>query len=219
MTVEAVLTARSVALVERPHRARIVSALAAAALTGVALGLGTQVLQGWLRGSTAVLANSGGVWALVVFALGLTMPSPRTAAIGGAIALITTSFSYYVAADWFEHTGFAPRTVVVWSVAGIVAGSAFGLAGFVARHSRQHRLSAWALVAGVLIGEGVHLTWYVGNAQLRPAGITELALAMIIATLCLRPTGSRTLVAAATSAAALATLLSVRLIGAVFSTW
>lgn len=149
--------AQRVASVERTPPARTVHALVVAVLAGVALGFATQTLQGWLPGSTGVFANSGVAWALIAFALGLTMPSARSGALGGAVALLVASCSYYVAADWFEGIGFVPRTAVMWSIAGIVAGSAFGSAGFVARRSRQHRSAAWALVAGVLIGEGVHL--------------------------------------------------------------
>jgi Family of unknown function (DUF6518) len=188
-----------------------------AALAGVALGFVTQILQGSLAGSSSVLANSGAMWILVAFALGLVMPSSRTAAIGGAVALVAASISYYVAVDWFEGTSSTPRSAVVWSIAGIVAGSTFGFAGFLARHDQRRRRSAWALLAGVLVGEGIHLTWYVGNAQLRPAGIAELAVAAIVTIVILRRARSAGLVAAIIVAAALATLLATSLINEAFT--
>jgi uncharacterized protein DUF6518 len=193
-------------------------ALVGAAITGVALGFVIQILQGLLGGSTAVLANSGAIWAFVAFSLGLVMPTARTAAVGGAICLVVASISYYVAVDWFEGITSSPRGAVIWSIAGVLAGAAFGSAGFVARHNRRHRRLAWALVAGVLIGEGVHLTWYVGNEKLRPAGIAELAVAAIIAIVILRRARSATFVATITAAAALSTLLASSLIDAAFAT-
>ena len=185
-------------------------------MVGVALGVATQALQGSLGGSSAVLANSGAVWALVAFALGLVMPSSRVAAVGGAACLVAASISYYVAVDVFEGISSAPRGAIVWSMAGIVAGSAFGFAGFVARHNDEQRRSAWALLAGVVMGEGIHLTWYVGNAELRPAGIAELAVAGIIVALALRRARSAVVVAAITASAALTTLLAISLINRVF---
>jgi Family of unknown function (DUF6518) len=192
-------------------------ALTGAAVAGVALGFATQTLQGSLGGSSAVLANSGAVWVLVAFALGLVMPTSPVAAIGGAMCLVAASISFYIAVDWFEGIASSPRGPVVWSITGIVAGAAFGLAGFRARHSTQHRRSAWALLAGVLIGEGIHTTWYVGNDQLRPAGIAELAIAAIISLLILRRAKSGALVAATIAAAAVVTLFAVSLINRVFA--
>lgn len=40
---------------------------------GLALGIGTQVLQGELPGSWGVLANSGTAWAFGAFAVGASM--------------------------------------------------------------------------------------------------------------------------------------------------
>lgn len=196
---------------------RTAIALTGAVIVGVALGFAIQALQGSLGGSSAVLANSGAVWILVAFALGLAMPSPRVAAVGGAMCLVAASISYYVAVDWFEGIASGPRGTVIWSIAGIVAGLAFGLAGFLARNNTRHRRSAWALLTGVLIGEGIHLTWHVGNDELRPAGIAELAVAAVIATLTLRRARSATLVITTTAAAAVATLLAVGLINRVFA--
>lgn len=193
-------------------------ALAGAVVTGVALGFVIQILQGSLGGSSAVLANSGAVWAFVAFSLGLVMATARAAAAGGAICLVVASISYYVAVDWFEGITSSPRGAVVWSIAGILAGAAFGFAGFVARHNQRQRRPAWALLAGVLIGEGIHLTWYVGNDELRPAGIAELAVAAIIAIAILRRAKSAALVAAITAAAALTTLLATSLITQAFVT-
>lgn len=195
-----------------------VIAFASAVVAGIALGVVTQILQGSLSGSSAVLANSGTVWVLVAFTVGLVMPSSRVvAAVGGAMCLVAASISYYVAVDVFEGVTSSPRSAIIWSVAGIVAGASFGVAGFISRHSQRHRSSAWALLAGALIGEGIHLTWRAGNDQLRVAGLVELAVAAIIAIVMLRRRRSAIRVAAITSAAALATLLATSVINEVFA--
>lgn len=213
---EAVAATDNVAAFEPPRPGRTVIDLLAAAAAGIALGFGTQILQGSLSDSPGVLANSGVVWALVAFCLGLSVRSSRSAALGGALALVAASFSYYVAADWFEGVGFSLRAPLVWSVAGVAAGSGLGIAGFVARCNPQHRTSAGALVAGIVLGEGIHLTWLVGNPQLRPAGLLELAIATTIAAMSMRRGRSARFVPAIATAAAAATLLALRLIDAAF---
>ena len=191
-------------------------AVTGAVVAGMGLGVATQALQGSLGGSSAVLANSGAVWVFVAFVLGLVMPTSHVAAVGGATCLVAASISYYVAVDVFERISSAPRGAIVWSMAGIVAGSAFGFAGFVARHNQEQRHSAWGLLAGVVVGEGIHLTWYVGNKALRPAGIAELAVAGIIVILALCRARSAVVVAAITASAALTTLLATSLINRAF---
>jgi hypothetical protein len=147
---------------------------------GLAVGIGTQVLQGELPGSWNVLANSGVVWAMTAFLLGAVMPSVRSAALAGAVELVIASVSYYQAVAWFEGISSDARSAVIWSLAGVLAGSAFGAAG---RWARQpaHRETASAAVAGLLAGEGIRLLWFVGNDALRPAGVVELLLAAGVA--------------------------------------
>ena len=192
-------------------------ALAGAVLAGVALGFGTQALQGSLGGSSAVLANSGAVWVIAAFAVGLVMSSGRLACIGGATCLVAAPISYYIAVDWFEGIASAFRGPAIWATAGVIAGSTFGLAGYLARHDTRHRRSAWALLAGVLIGEGIHLTWHAGNNELRPAGIVELAIAALLATLILRWEKTTALTAATMATATVITLVAISLINTVFA--
>ncbi|MCU1399062.1 MAG: hypothetical protein JWN62_2171 [Acidimicrobiales bacterium] len=163
--------------------------MCAAAIAGATLGIGTQVLQGVLPGGWSVLANSGVMWALVAFVLGACVPAAHgvgatLAAVGGAIALIVASCFYYVAVDWFEQAGWNTRSVVIWSCAGVVAGSAFGAAGRLARREREWRGPAIAVVAGMLAGEGVRVAWFVGNPAVHWAGIVELTAAFIIGGAC-----------------------------------
>jgi hypothetical protein len=161
---------------------------AAIAVSGLVVGIVTQILQGVLPHGWGVFANSGVMWALMSFALGAALPTARWALAGGALQLVIASITYYVSVDWFEGHSSDPRSAIIWSAAGIVAGSVFGLAGHVFTRRAAWRHLVLAPVAGVLFGEGIHLIWFVGNPDLRPAGITEVVLAVIIAGFCL--TGS-----------------------------
>lgn len=189
-------------------------------VAGLAVGIVTQILQGVLPDGWGVLANSGVMWALLAFALGMVMPSPRWAAVGGAVELVIASIAYYMAVAWFEGNSSEVRSALVWSMAGIVAGSVFGLAGWCARRT-EWRNAALALVSGVLIGEGSYLVWRVGDRS-RPAGIVELAVAGIIAVVSLTraPRATQRVpragVAALMVAAGVTTLVAMKAINTIF---
>lgn len=198
--------------------------IAIIAAAGLAIGTITQVLQGFLPDGWGVLANSGVMWALMAFALGAALPNERLAAAGGASALVIASTVYYAAVDWFEGTGSDPRSAIIWSAAGIVAGPVFAIAGHWCFHRAGWRYHALALVGGVLFGEGTHLGWLAGNPGLRPAGIVELAIASALLTFCFAraprtaasPVTARLVVSGVTVAAALSTLVAFELIDAAF---
>jgi hypothetical protein len=137
--------------------------------------------------------------------------------VGGAIALVAASVSYYAAGTWFEGMAFSYRSSLVWSAAGVAAGAALGAAGFAARHDRRHRSLALAALAGCVLGEGVHLTWWVTNEGLRSVGLAELVLAAVIGSTCVRARTWTTPVIAIASATSLATLLSFELIARALS--
>lgn len=160
-----------------------VQAAALAVLVGVGIGLVTLQLQGLLPGSWSHLANSGAVWALGAFALGAVVASVRVAALSGAAAMLLASCSYYAAADGLDALS-SSRGALIWSVAGLVAGPVFGGAGWVVRNCADRRWLALAVVAGVVIFEGVYLVWLVGVDDLWPAGLVELVVGGALAVLC-----------------------------------
>ncbi len=138
-----------------------------------------------LPASLGVLANSGVMWALGAFAAGTLMPSVRAAALGGATTMVLASLSYYWAVDWFEGISSQGRGALIWSVAGLVAGPVFGVAGHLVKSRPDVRRLALAPVAGALIGEGAHLVWFVGVDDLWPAGVVEMTLGAAMATACI----------------------------------
>ena len=195
----------------------------AVVVSGLAVGVATQILQGVLPDGWGVLANSGVMWALMAFALGATLPTPRWAAAGGAVQLVIAAIGYYLAVDWFEGHRSDPRGAIIWSAAGIVAGSMFGLGGHWFAHRAGWRYPVLTLVAGVLLGEGIRMIWFIGSPDLRTAGTIELVLAVIIASICLAGSLRSTLhrapaiTAGVTVSAAVVTLAASRIIDGVFA--
>jgi hypothetical protein len=160
-------------------RAVVLAVIAVAG--GLAIGIGTQILQGWLPGSWGVLANSGVGWALGAAVVGMFMPTDRAAAVAGAVAMVLASNSYYWAVEWFEHSSSDGRGALLWSLAGLVAGPVFGIAGRWIWTDGGRRWLGASPVAGILTAEGIYLMWYVGVDDLRPAGAVELALGAVLA--------------------------------------
>ena len=149
-------------------------------VAGLAIGVGTQILQGMLPRNVGQLSNSGAVWALGAAAVGAAMRSDRLAAAAGGIALVIASYSYYGAVDWFERIGSNGQGAKMWAVIGLAVGPFFGVLGRWIRVDPSRRWPALAAVAGVLIGEGAELVWFVGVDDLWPAGITEMTIGAII---------------------------------------
>jgi hypothetical protein len=199
-----------------PRSAQTVLVAAIAVLGGLVVGIGTQELQGVLPGSWGVIANSGVAWALCAFAIGTLMPSDPAAIVGGATAMVLASVSYYWAADRFEGVSSNGRSALIWSVAGLVAGPAFGVAGRWVRSRRDMRWLALAPVAGVLIAEGGHLLWFVGVDDLWPAGVVELTLGAVLTAACVLHDRRPLLVLGVIGAAVAVHHLAYDLIGAGF---
>jgi hypothetical protein len=190
----------------------IVATLAVGVVGGLIVGIGTQILQGVLPGSWNVLANSGVAWAVGAFLLGMLLGSDASAAVAGAIAMALASVSFYWAVEWFEGSSSDGTGARLWALAGLVAGPFFGVAGRWVRALPDRRWLALAPVAGILVGEGVHLVWFVGVDDLWPAGLFELVLGAIIATVCLVRDRRRALVLAIVGGATAAFFVAEKII-------
>lgn len=198
-------------------RARTVRDAATVIIAGLILGIGAQILQGVLPDRWDVIANSGAVWAVAAFILGAVLPNPRSAAIGGAAALVIAACSFYVAVAWFEGSSSNPRSAIIWSCVGVLAGAAFGTGGNLARRYTVWRDPGWALIAGALASEGLYLTFQVGNLSLRPAGVVELGIAALLITRCMIRAWRRALTAGLFLATGCVTLTAYHLINTVFA--
>jgi len=102
------------------------------------------------------LANAASPWVLVAFTAGALQASWRSAALAGGGALLLAVITYYVG---FLAGGasFLLPFLAVWSVAAIVLGALFGVAGATWRADRAGRgATALAIVGGVLLAEAAH---------------------------------------------------------------
>jgi hypothetical protein len=150
---------------ERQHRpldaatarsASLVHHVALVALGGAGVGVLTSFGQTSLPFELSPLANSAGSWSLATFLLALVEVVPRRAAILGGIALATMLAGYAVAT---QLRGFAVGTplLVFWGFASIAVGPALGVGSAWFRGRDEVRIAAAsALIAGILVGEGMY---------------------------------------------------------------
>lgn len=138
------------------------------AVWGALIGALTSFGQGFLPFELSPLANSAGSWSLAAFLLAMVEVSPRRSAVLGAVALATMLVGYAVAT---QLRGFSVGAGLVgfWGVASIVAGPALGAGAAWVRGSDAIRIAAGvALIAGILVGEGVYGLTVVADTT--PAG-------------------------------------------------
>ena len=136
--------------------ASFVRHVALVAVGGTTVGVLTSIGQGFLPFELSPLANSAGSWSLAAFALALVEGVPRRAAVLGAVALVTMLAGYAIAT---MLRGFAVGTALLafWGLASIVIGPALGVsAAWLRRRDAVRSAAAMALIAGILIGEGLY---------------------------------------------------------------
>jgi len=124
---------------------------------GFAFGALTVLGQATLPGSWNHFANSGAVWLIAAFVVGVLMPSVIWATLGGFISLVMALAGYTAVITLLGLT-YPFSTIAFWCAVALVGGPIFGLAGQWWRYttgSWRHAASA-ALMGGVFIAEG----WY-----------------------------------------------------------
>jgi hypothetical protein len=182
---------------------RIVRAVAGALVVGLALGFLTQYLQGQLPGNWNTLANSGVVWVIIAFMVTAALRlSTGWSALLGFITLFCALIGYYVAARFIEGVTSSTSTMVVWSLAAIVGGPVFGIAGSwwseggavrstgtwlsTGGESLRTETRLWhlsrsvvgvTLLSAVLLAEGIHFLWRVENKH--ASGWLEVIMAIL----------------------------------------
>ncbi|MFC8727759.1 DUF6518 family protein [Streptomyces bacillaris] len=143
------------------------AALPAAYLgAGIALGVLTNLLQGWLTWPWSQLANSGGVWSVFAFVAGALIAgrtdSLRRAAVAGVLTEIGLVVGYYGYAE-FGRDGMGSLVFpLLWVAMACVAGPLFGIAGAWWKRSAQpwRRYVALGAFGGLFGGEALH-SWLV----------------------------------------------------------
>ncbi|MCD0453022.1 DUF6518 family protein [Actinocorallia sp. API 0066] len=139
---------------------RVGSVWLAALGVGVALGVLTNLGQGWLPGGWDQMANSGAVWATVAFGAGALVGRQVSfvgAALAGLLVEVGLVVGYYGYAEFARDGMGSLFFPLVWLTMGVVAGPLFGVAGAYCRAGNPMRraLGVGAL-AGVFWAEGVH---------------------------------------------------------------
>jgi len=158
--------------------------LAVAATAGLLLGVGDLVWMLHVDAAWAEIANSSAVWAAGAFVLGAVLRTdPVRAAICGVVMMTVAVEAYYAYAasvDLANLSTLWSANSRMWLVFGVVAGVVFGSAGaWTSGTVRWQQVVGAATGAGVLLGEGLHLTV---QRDLLSAGftdhMTQAALAM-----------------------------------------
>jgi hypothetical protein len=126
------------------------------ALGGTGIGVLTSFGQTHLPFELSSLANSASSWSLAAFLLSLGEVVPRRGAVLGAVALATMIVGYAAATELRGFT-VGTRLLVFWGFASIVVGPALGAGAAWVRGRDPVRIAAGvAVIAGILVGEGVY---------------------------------------------------------------
>ncbi|MFF2061513.1 DUF6518 family protein [Streptomyces sp. NPDC058200] len=147
-----------------PKRAGRPYATAGALVGGLALGVLTNLAQGWLPGSWNQIPNSGAVWSVAAFVAGALLSGrvPRAGlAVAGLAAELALVVGYYGYAEFGRDGMGALYWPLVWVAMACVAGPVFGIAGGWWRQggTTRQRVLGLAALAGVFGMEGIHYAW------------------------------------------------------------
>jgi Family of unknown function (DUF6518) len=151
---------------------------------GLALGVLTNLAQGWLPGSWNQVANSGTVWLAVAFVAGaLLAPRGTRVAVAGGLAAEAGLVAGYYGFAQFGRSGMGTLTpVLVWLGMAVVGGPLFGVAGaWWRRGNVGRRILGGAALAGAIGAEGAYLGFvlrYVPEACACAVLMVALPLAM-----------------------------------------
>ncbi|TYR80500.1 hypothetical protein FZC66_08975 [Priestia megaterium] len=146
------------------------------AIVGLIVGILTVLGQGVLPGNWNSLANSGTVWLLPAFFMGALSSTKGKSAISAIITLLGMVTGYYAYAMLIQNVSHSLYYILVWTVAAVIGGSIFGIAGYLWGKDRGplHKYGS-ALIGGVFITEGLHLflnlsdyihMWHTGVVQI-----------------------------------------------------
>ncbi len=176
---------------------------------GLLLGAVDFALQRVLPYPWADLANSGAVWAVAAFGMGLWVRFPWwRSALAATVLLVLGVPAYNLTAWQWQHDNVAnlwAASSLVWMVLGLVAGVVFGVAGAFATATGWRGMVAVALPGAVLFAEALLLLRRVPRRTDDVwTAVIELVLGLLIIGLVAR--GNRQRVAALAAAIPLAAL-------------
>lgn len=130
-------------------------ALLLAIVVGGAIGALTAYGQEWLGDSTGSLANSAGPWSLTAFGVARWNRRVLPAVAAAAVTLACCELGYAIATE-IRGGSNSQATVVFWLTAAVLAGPPLGIAAAWSRGTGLLRSVGFAVVGGVLLGEGLY---------------------------------------------------------------
>jgi hypothetical protein len=134
----------------------------------------------------AHLFNSPAVWAAAAFAYGRWVRDPRAAPVGGVIVLVLGVEMYYlvdVLVRAASGQNLTSATALLWLLAGVAAGLAFGAAGgWASRRTGSRAVLGRAALPAVFGAEAVHNLLRVTNkpAHARPDDLGQFAALLAV---------------------------------------
>jgi len=181
--------------------------LLAAAVVGIAVGVLTAYGQAWLGESSGSLANSAGPWSLAAFFVA-RYNRRLFAAVPAAMVTLACCELGYVFGTHMRNGSTATSTVAFWLTAAVLAGPPLGVAAAWSTGHGVRRGVGFAVIAGVLIGEGIYGWTTIADTTDRRYWALELSVGLAIVVL-VAVRGRRLAVALAMIATAAATALTV----------
>ncbi len=140
---------------EPSEERRVAVGLALAVAAGLAVGVATAYFQGWLGDGLNSLANSAGPWSLVAFLVARFERRVWRAVLAASLTLACCEIGYAIATE-LKGGSNATSTVVFWLTAAVLAGPPLGVAAAWSAGTGVRRPVGFAVIAGVLIGEGIY---------------------------------------------------------------
>jgi hypothetical protein len=136
-------------------RPSVIACVLVASIAGLAVGALTAYAQGWLGDSVGSLANSAGSWSVVAFLVARYARRIPVAVAAAMVALAACELGYAMATE-LRGGSNATSTVVFWLMAAVLAGPPLGVAGGWSTGTGLRRSVGFAVIGGVLIGEGLY---------------------------------------------------------------
>ena len=182
--------------------------LVVAVAVGLFVGALTAFAQGWLGDSTGSLANSAGPWSVAAFLVARSHRSVVTSMVAAMLTLACSELGYAIATD-VRGGSNSTTTVVFWLAAALLAGPPLGIAGSWSTRGGVRRGLGFAVIAGVLIGEGVYGWTTVADTTDWRYWAVETAFGVAVVIVAARGARGRNALAAVAMAAATAGVVFV----------
>lgn len=190
---------------------RMIVGLPLAIAVGIAVGTLTAYGQGWLGDSTTSLANSAGPWSAAAFLVARYNRRLVIAAVAAMFTLASCELGYAIANE-IRGGSNSTTTIVFWLTAAVLAGPPLGIAAAWSTRGGIRRGIGFAVIGGVLIGEGAYgWTTVADTTDWRYWAVELLTGVIVVAVASMR--GRRVIYALATIATGALTALVVFAVG------